>query len=1310
MDPTPKPDAVAAPAPRRTRLHWILLWTLVGVALVVAAFVAGGIAFLGSEAGLRIAMAELVARSDGRLKIDAPEGSLLSTVRAQRIAWRSDKATFVATDVAVTWSPAALWSRGIVIQGLGARRIEIDVASSGDEATLPASLALPVEVSIERMAVGELDWKTGTGSGRLRGIAFGYDGGATRHRLRDVAFVTEVGTLTGNATLGAASPFTVEVQVALVGSDLLQDAAADITLSGTLASLLAEATGRGRGATFQARAMLTPFAATPLAQFTVNADAVDLRAWSADLPATRIRVTGEARAATEGFEGKIEAANALPGTLDMGRMPVATLATQFAWQPSALVLRDLAVELPAGNATGQARIPLAGEGGAGDWSLRLSGVDLKRIHSSLVTTRLSGTIAAALGTREQRVRGDLADRGVAGGIAADFAATVADGEIAVERLRARAGPSELTGRGRFGYIGARRFAVEATVRKFDPARFGDFPAGSLDGKLVADGELAPTWRVRADLAVAPGSRLAGAPLTGNARGTVSPNAIRDAAVDLTVGTGRLTVKGDSGAPNDVLTATLDAPKLAELAPYLPAAVPRPLAGALRAEATLRGDRTRGNLTLDAHGQNLQLGSSLAVTTFDAKLSLAAADATDRGDALATRRIDVDVGAAGIEARQGKFARLRARLSGTVGQHSLDVALLGEQLDARVKAQGGVREQKLPNGISALAWSGTLDTLENRGPWTLHLAAPAPVELGRGHVRAGPARLAVADGRVDLAELIWDDGRLTTSGVFTGVPLLTFARLAGQDLPIGSTLTLGGDWSIRAEPRLNGALAIRREAGDVYLDKGGGVGTDKVPLGIDTLALAAQIRDDAIDATGTYRSARSGSVDLRLAIGSGSEPGRITGDAPLAVTATGELSTLRVVQPWLGTTSAIDGRVRFDLAARGTVADAPWSGTIEGDGLRVDAPAHGVHYTNGRLRARAAEGRLVLGELSLEAGAGKFVAAGTIASARVDTTRAVSVDWRATQFRAFNRPDLRLVVSGAGTLAIENRRLLLAGKLEADEGHIEYESVSGATLGSDVVVEGWPTRPPRTSLFAETPLALDLDLDFGNKLRFTGEGLDTGLRGKVHVTTSPNGQLLGKGAIRAVGGTYYAFGQRLVIDRGRLIFDGPLDNPGLDIVALRRNQAVEAGIALTGTARVPIVQLTSNPVVPDGEKLSWLVTGQGLDRTSGADMAALSAASAAIFGRGGRPITTTIAQRFGLDDISFGSAASAPTAAGSTGAAGQTVAFGKRLSDRISLVYEQGLTVATNALRLEYHLSRTLTLRAEAGTISGVGIFYRRSFE
>jgi translocation and assembly module TamB len=201
--------------------------------------------------------------------------------------------------------------------------------------------------------------------------------------------------------------------------------------------------------------------------------------------------------------------------------------------------------------------------------------------------------------------------------------------------------------------------------------------------------------------------------------------------------------------------------------------------------------------------------------------------------------------------------------------------------------------------------------------------------------------------------------------------------------------------------------------------------------------------------------------------------------------------------------------------------------------------------------------------------------------------------------------------------------------------------------------------------------------------------------------------MGKGTIRTVRGTYYAFGQKLAIERGRILFDGPLANPSLDIVALRKNLAVEAGVEIVGTVRAPVVRLTSNPPVPDNEKLAWLLTGGPPGSGSARDSAALSAAAAALSGNQGKPLTQRLAQRIGLDDISV---AQRDTASGSDPLDAQVVTIGKRISDRLYIAYEQGLSLATNALRIEYVLSRYLTVSAFAGTESGVALNFRRNWQ
>ena len=373
------------------------------------------------------------------------------------------------------------------------------------------------------------------------------------------------------------------------------------------------------------------------------------------------------------------------------------------------------------------------------------------------------------------------------------------------------------------------------------------------------------------------------------------------------------------------------------------------------------------------------------------------------------------------------------------------------------------------------------------------------------------------------------------------------------------------------------------------------------------------------------------------------------------------------------------------------------------------PRYGVNYKDGEFRIVSGPEGIKLEELSFVAGDGRFVATGVLGLPGETGAQAAPsrIQWRAENFRALNRPDLRIIVDGEGTLALEQKRLVLRGKISADEGSIEYRSTEDTTLASDIVIVGRP-RPsstPADAIVSDAPIDLDLELALGRNLRFSGAGLEARLAGRVQVTSKAGSPIVGKGVIRAVNGTYYAFGQRLDIERGRVIFDGPLANPSLDIVALRKNLPVEAGVEIVGTVRAPLVRLTSNPPVPDNEKLSWLLTGGPPGSGTARDSAALAGAAAAFMGGDGKPLTTRLAQRIGLDDISI---AQRDTVSDDPMDA-QVVTIGKRITDRLYVAFEQGVTLATNALRIEYVLSRYLTVSAFAGTNSGIALNFRRNW-
>jgi translocation and assembly module TamB len=1298
-------DEKSVPAPSPSwPWRWLRRGSWLGVALVLA--LASAIAWLATQSALDLAVARAVAASEGRLTVEGATGSLLSTVRVARIAWRGDDVDVEADDMALTWSVVGLFTRHVNVSGLGAHRLAITMRASNSPLALPADLSLPLEVNIANVGVERLEWRVGPRAGTFTGVTFDYAGGAARHAVHQLHLVTDFGALAGEAELAAIAPFGLTTKLSFTGDATYADTDANLAVQGTLDRFTLNATGITRSAAVTARATLTPFAPTPLVDAHVDATDVNVARFDKALPATRLSVTLDAQPVAQGFTGTVTLTNADAGAIDAGRVPLAAMNSRFAWDGSALALDDIDARL-AGDARITGRVTLPADGTASRWQLNVRDLDLKRLHSTLIATRMSGTLNADVAEATQSVRGDLTQAD----LSLNFAATIVGRRIDIERFRGRAGAGEIAGRGRIGADGERAFDVTAEAAHFDPARFGAFPTGSLSGTVTARGRLAPTWNAETTVILAPGSQLEGMPVSGTLQADATAHTLRNVAAKLALASAAMSVTGAFGTSGDKLDFAFDAPKMDELrrllAKHLPFSVPETIAGAVHARGSFTSEPGGNGLDLTFRGTGWQWGKLARVGTVEATATVAPGGLTLDPAANAARALGLSLAAKNVSIPQGEFGALSATATGTLAQHTAKFTLAGEGVDGRASFAGGFRDLETP----AFSWAGTLDQLDNRGVYAMHLEAPAVVEWARDRLHVGAAGLQVAEGRAHLEDLRWDSGKIATRGAFGGIPLAALMRIAGVRSPLASTLVIGGDWSVAATPQLNGVVRLRRESGDLFGTESSTATVNGLALGISALEAEARFRDDSITARATLRSQRAGNADMTMNVKADEgAPGRLAVDAPLTATLIADLPSLRPLQPWLGTLAVIDGRAHIDMTASGSLANPVVEGALSADAVRVDIPQYGVHWQDGRLRGHFADNALILEDLSFAGGDGRFTAKGTLARATragsSDAGPGVRVTWTAEKFRAINRPDFQLTVGGNGVVAFENGKVALRGKLDILQGHIDYEPTSVGRLGSDVVIVGQPRATANATAALDVPLVLELDVGLGNDLRFMAQGLDTKLAGQLRLTTGASGALVARGTINAVNGTYFVFGQRLDIDHGQLIFDGPVDNPAIDVTALRRNLAVEAGVEVTGTVRVPRVRLVSNPPVPDGEKLSWLMTGQGLDRASRADVAALGAASAMLVGRGQRPLTTTLANSIGLDDISLRERSNAVI----SGTTSQVVAFGKRINDRLTLVYEQGLTVANNALRIEYALTRSLTLRAEAGIISSLGLYFRRSYD
>ena len=136
------------------------------VMLGATAVVLGGLALAAawlvtSETALRWVASELTARSGGRLEVVGLEGSIAGPMRARRIRYATDAGELTATDVALAWTPRLLLARELHAIRISAAAVIVDVRGGTQPGQVRDSLALPIAVTLERVAVVHLEVRTG---------------------------------------------------------------------------------------------------------------------------------------------------------------------------------------------------------------------------------------------------------------------------------------------------------------------------------------------------------------------------------------------------------------------------------------------------------------------------------------------------------------------------------------------------------------------------------------------------------------------------------------------------------------------------------------------------------------------------------------------------------------------------------------------------------------------------------------------------------------------------------------------------------------------------------------------------------------------------------------------------------------------------------------------------------------------------------------------------------------------------------------------------------------------------------------------
>lgn len=878
--------------------------------------------------------------------------------------------------------------------------------------------------------------------------------------------------------------------------------------------------------------------------------------------------------------------------------------------------------------------------------------------------------------------------------------------------------------------------------RFDPRAWLPWPAAlqgethlSGQGQFEVDGKLAGAmaWTLSP-------SSLAGVPLSGRANWS-APRSAQGMTLDAqaTLGGNRLSLKGQ--APRGLLNGQrvgsagrweldVQAPDIASLSPW---------AGAMGAE------RMRGRLSLTAQGawplQALTYrvsGQDIAATRADRAIwQLASVDGQGELDlSRADGRMSAKWSLQDARLSSWRLARLALSVDGSAASHR--IRLDGEGAPVREGEVDTQRAVRLAVGVSGnwrsaaaeRAWQARLS--EAQLTWDQPRGRPAlfrlePTDLGwrvndrQSEWLVAATRLQVMGLNGQLDRLVWRtpggqpgaEAMREVSLVLPPFPLAPWLALWQPEEGWTGDLVSGGEFKLvqrGTQPWEVDAL-ISRRSGDLSFSEPGIEGGRPQRLGLREARVSLRARQGVWVAEQRIDGRVLGLLTGRQVV----QPLRADAWPDPTSSLGGEVkldvSNLRALATWVPAGWRLGGRALVQASLGGTLGAPQFTGRIEGSGLSASQALLGISLHDGQLNMALDGERIRLTRLEATGGpqGGRIGLEGEL---RLDSPLSGRLALTMDRFAALQRIDRRVVVSGRAETTLSDWNMVVKGQFGVDEGFIDISRGSAATIGDDVNVINRPGDADKPKSVATSggaqgkQLTLDTDLavGMGDRLSLKGHGLTGLLKGQLRITTPRNKPAV-HGAIRLEQTKFAAYGQKLDIERSAITFNGLIENPRLDILAMRpqtptaQDSDVKVGVRITGTAQDPRIRLYSEPTLSETEQLSWLVLGRAPTGLGGADIGLLQTAAVALLsGDDGPGVTDRVIGLLGLDTLSVSQ---------SDGAVRDTVvSVGKQISRHWYMGYERNLSATGGNWQLIYSLAQRFKVRAQAGEDNAIDFIWQ----
>lgn len=837
------------------------------------------------------------------------------------------------------------------------------------------------------------------------------------------------------------------------------------------------------------------------------------------------------------------------------------------------------------------------------------------------------------------------------------------------RLNALQGKTELTGI--IDWSKAISWNGLLTLSDINTAKqWPQWPA-KLQGKIVTTGSLhGGSWQLKIPQITLDGN-VKGHLL--RTRGQISGNAAGQWNIpvfNILLGRNKLDINGHL-SDSWQLDGIIDAPALDGVLPGL--------AGVIKGQLKLRGDLKSPQLLVDIAAHSVKWQDSLAIDK-----------ATIQGDIRSDKQIHGQLTAAVQQLKQADLVVHNFTLDakGNEQQHSVNINIDGKPISGHLTLKGSFDRQKA-------LWQGVLDnTLFNTpiGEWQLSRAVSIEYANQQQEVTVSPHCWLNTKGHFCLSKM----AKIGKSGN-ADILLQQFdLALLKPFLPAETQLTGSFDGDAKVSWYADGhspQVKVNLFGSGVKIKQL--IEGSLLPVEFQTLSLNADMSNGKAVLQWLVQITNNGKFSGNIRIDDLEQSRRLSGSINI-----NDIS-LALIRPILSNGERLDGNLNADLRLSGNMKQPLLNGNLALSNVAAKGHWFPFDINQGFLKLDFMGTRSQLtGRINTPEGYLKLVGEADWRNIKAWQAR---ISATGNKLRITLPPMVRIDVEPDIVFEATPNLLSLNGNVNIPWARITVQELPESAVGvsSDEVMLDANLHPIEKKGIS-IPILTNLQIKIGNDVRLDAFGLKARLTGILKVIQDKQGLGL-NGQIDIPEGRFHAYGQDLIVRKGQILFSGPVDQPFLNVEAIRNpdstNDNVIAGVRVTGLADKPKATIFSEPVKSQEEALSYLLRGEGLN-SSGADITHMAALLISLGVSKNGKLLGSIGETFGVSDLALDTQG--------VGDQSQVVVSGKITND-LQVKYGVGIFNSLATLTLRYRLMPKLYLEAVSGVDQALDLLYQFEF-